>query len=116
LRHVIRRASPVVARRVSARIAVTDRGGQRAREQGKGRTSTVASRRREPAVEPRGLPSAADDVDHDACDDDDGRAVHDDDDRTATAADNHDDDATAAAHDNHDHRTAASRDDEQRGR
>jgi hypothetical protein len=103
LRHVVRRASPVVAKHV----AVTDRGAQRARRHIEGRRQAIVTPRRgEPAVEPRRLPGADH---HDDCahDDDDGPADHDDD----RAGADHDDDcaatATAATHDDDDGTTEA---------
>jgi hypothetical protein len=118
LRHVARRASPLVAKCVSAHVAVTDRGGQRAREQDKGRTAVVPTWC-EPAVEPRRVSSAGDHDDHCTGDDDDDHCTGDDDDDRATTAGDHDDDGAAAAassHHDHDNGTAASGGDEQRRR
>jgi len=112
LRHVVRRASPAVAERVSAHVAVTGRGEPRARRES--RAFVFTPPRCEPAVASRRVPSAEhDDVDDRACDHDDhSSADHDD---GATTAD-HDDDGstTTAAHDNDDSTTTA-RADEQRG-
>jgi hypothetical protein len=114
LRRVVRRASPVVAQRVSAHAAATGRGERRALEQGKGRAAVVTAWWREPAVEPRRVSSADNDVDDRSCDDD-HRAACDHDDGTAGAgADDHDDEtATAAAPDHDDHCATAPGCDEQ---
>jgi hypothetical protein len=117
LRHIDRRASPAVAKRVSARIAVTGRGTERARSEVT-RRARVVTRRCEPAVEPRRLPGA-DHYDDCAHDDDDGPADHDDD--RAGADDDHDGTtttaaATAATHDDDDDGTTEAGGHEQRRR
>jgi hypothetical protein len=106
LRHVVRIASPVVAQRVSARIAVTGRGTERARGPVAGGAS-ACTQRCEPAVEPRRVSSAEhNDVDDRARNDDDHRttdhnhdeaADHDNDGATTATATDHDDDHRAAA-------------------
>jgi hypothetical protein len=101
LRHVVRIASPVVAQRVSARIAVTGRGTERARGPVAGGAS-ACTQRCEPAVEPRRVSSADDDVDDRARNDDDHRSADHDDDGAA----DHDDDGTTAATDDDDDRSA----------
>jgi hypothetical protein len=99
LRHVVRFASPAVAKRVSARIAVTDRVTERARNPVTCR-ALVFQRGGEPAVEPRCVSSADDDVDGRARHDHDHGSAHDDIDGTA----DHDDDrATATTHHDDDH-------------
>jgi hypothetical protein len=104
LRHVVRSASPLVAKRVSARIAATGRGTERARNPVAWR-ALVCAQRREPAVEPRRVSSAEHDDDDRACNDDDHRSTDHDDDG---AADHDNDGATTTTdhdHDN-DHRAA----------
>jgi hypothetical protein len=106
LRHVVRVASPVVAKRVSARIAATGRGTERARNQVTCR-APICAQRCEPVVEPRRVSSAEhndddrarnnDDDDHRTTDhDNDGAADHDNDGATTTTTD-HDDDHRAPA-------------------
>ena len=108
LRLVVRRASPVVAERVCARVAASGRGGQRARERDhSGACVVVARRRREAAVEPRRLPGADDDVDDRAGDHDDDSTADDDD--HGAAADDHDDDRTAATAADHRRRRTTAR-------
>jgi hypothetical protein len=101
LRHVVRFASPVVAKRVSARIAATGRGTERARNPVTRRTS-VCAQGCEPVVEPRRVSSA----EHH---DDDDRARNDDDRRST---DHHDD--GAADHDNDGTATTTDHDDDHR--
>jgi hypothetical protein len=100
LRHVVRVASPAVAKRVSARIAATGRGTERARKPVACR-APICAQRREPVVEPCRVSSA----EHN----DDDRARNDDDHRTA----NHDNDR-AADHDNDGAATTTDHDDDHR--
>jgi hypothetical protein len=97
LRHVVRFASPAVAKRVSARIAATGRGTERARNPVTCR-APVCAQRCEPAVEPRRVSSAEHDDDDRARNDDDHCTTDHDDDGAA----DHDHDGAAAATD-HDH-------------
>jgi hypothetical protein len=114
LRHVVRVASPVVAERVSARVAATGRGTERAPSPVTCR-ARICEQRCESAVEPRRVSSAEHDDDDRAGNDDDHRATDHDDDAATTAG--HDDDhraATAATTDHDDdHRAAAARADGQ---
>jgi hypothetical protein len=105
LRHVVRVASPFVAKRVSARIAATGRATERARNPVACR-APICAQRREPVVEPRRVSSAEhndddrarnNDDDHRTTDhDNDGAADHDNDGAATTTTD-HDDDHRAPA-------------------
>ena len=93
LLRIVRRASPAVAKRVSARVAVTDRGTERARKHVACRASGF-THRCEAVVEPRRVPSADDHVDDSARGDDhDDRSTDRDHDDDGTAGDDHDDQA-----------------------